>query len=153
MWCFCLAQCVLFIHDDHQNLKQKISELKTVQSDWIFSGKKLKELMRRCMSTNKIEASLIYNLLNGNSKVFYRKQFIQNQCETVWLASCFSHSNLDFLAILLSIKLLFLRFPWFLSSNKRGIFWVYGLSKPLHRFTFLLAIFLTIEFKKRTKTS
>ena len=151
MWCFCTAQCVAFIHDDQQNLKQKISELKTVQSDWIFSGKKLKELMRRCISTNKIEATLICNLLNGKSST--ENSSYKISVKTVWLASCFSHSNLDFLAILLSIKLLFLRFPWFLSSNKCGVFWVYGLSKPLRHFTFLLAIFLTIEFKKRTKAS
>ena len=153
MGCFCTAQCFVFIHYDQQNLKQKISELITVQSDWIFSGKKLEEFMRRCISTNKIEATLICNLWNGNSKVFYSKQFIQNSVKTVWLASCFSHSNLDFLAILLSIKLLLLRFPCFLSSNKRGIFWVYGLSKPLRRFTFLFVIFPTIKFKKRTKSS
>ena len=88
-----------------------------MESDWLFSGRKLKALMKGCMSSNKIKASLICNLLNANSKVFYKKQFMQNQCQNT--LTC----------ILLSFQLRFFgKISWHktsspeISSSKRGIF-------------------------------
>ena len=105
------------------------------------------------MSSNKIKTSLIFTLLHANSQVFYSKYFIQNQCQ----------NSLIFILLLFQLRFFVRHFlvqkiaaPGFLLvSLKQETQHLLNIcfTKTFPLFYFLVVIFLTIEFKKKRKTS
>ena len=85
-------------------------------------AKRVDEKWSRCMSSNKIKTSLIFTLLNANSRVFYGKYFIQNQCQNSLIFILLLFQLRFFVRHFLIQKIAAPEIYWFLWSKECSIY-------------------------------
>ena len=98
------------------------------------------------MSSSKIKTSLIFTLLNANSRVFYGKYFIQNQCQNSLIFILLLFQLRFFVRHFLIQKIVAPEIYWFLWSKQCSIYQTYVSPKLFCYYISLLVI--SIEFKK-----